>query len=84
MNATARRAAFRMIEQNMAAAIHSGTGAAVEVTAARAGMWTTSGDDVQVRTARVVMEAAGLTLTESVFDDELGERFDYWTERVAA
>jgi hypothetical protein len=80
MTSTEYYAASKKITDAMAMAIRHGTDATVDVTHRASGRWTTAGADDAVVKAREVMRLAGLKLESTVYDDELQERFDYWTE----
>lgn len=62
------------------AAIRAETGAVVDITPGRAGLWCVSGAAGDVKRARSVMRKAGLRLTRTEYDaaDFPGEAFDFY------
>ena len=78
MNPTAKT--LTDIRARAAVAIHSATGATIEITPARAGQWCVSGRRADVRAARAVMRlVASLRLSRTEFDAEFpGEQFDFY------
>ncbi len=70
----------KMLAENVAAAIKSGTGAIVEVTMGRPHNWIVSGDADQVAMATPVLLAAGMRMESSEYDDELCETFATWID----
>ena len=76
--AAARIAIHRDIGAAMAAAILSGTGAVVEVTLGRPGVFIVSGTPDACKAAEQVMVLAGGSLISSEWDAEFGAQFDYY------